>query len=192
MTATKREIGPIGTAARVAVGLGLIYLALSDPGEGLAWDLAWYEAALGLVAFPTVMMIFALVGRRFSDSPLHLMGPLGLALNTAVIVALLASDYTRDAALLFYGVALPVAAWRGLAGCEITVLSNWALRREDQIGCPLFAPVDAAETELRRRRAPGAGVANNATSRPRWGRTLAHLGACCGAAAVVTLALIFL
>jgi hypothetical protein len=192
MTRTRRQIGPIGTAVRVAVGLGLIYLALFNPGEGLAWDLAWYEAALGLVAFPMVMMIFALVGRRYSDSPLHLMGPLGLALNTAVMVILLASDYTRDAALLFYGVTLPVAAWRGVAGCEITVLSNWALRRDDQIGCPLFAPIDAAETQLRHRNAPGAGVANNSMRRPRWGQTLVHLGACCGAAAVIVLALIFL
>jgi hypothetical protein len=192
MTATERQIGPIGTAVRVAVGLGLIYLALFDPGEGLAWDLAWYEAAVGLVAFPTVMMIFALVGRRYSDSPLHLMGPVGLALNTAVIVTLLASDYTRDAVLLFYGVTLPVAAWRGLAGCEITVLSNWALRRDDQIGCPVFAPVDAAETELRRRSAPGAGVPNNSMSRPSWGPTLVHLGACCGVAAVIAVALISL
>jgi hypothetical protein len=192
MRRTKRGIGPIGTALRVTVGLGLIYLALFNESEALAWGLAWNEAVLGLVAFPTVMMIIALVGRRYSDAPLHLTGPLGLTLNTAVIIALLVNEYTHDAALLFYGVTLPVAAWRGRPGCEITVLSNWVLRREDQIGCPLFAPVDAAETELRQRSARGAGVAGNSMSRRRWGPALVHLGLCCGVGAAIALTVVFL
>src|ERR671918_675510 len=191
MRGTKRGIGPIGTALRVTVGLGLIYLAVFNESEGLAWGLAWNEAILGLVAFPGVMMIVAVVGRRYSDAPLHLMGPLGFALNTAVIVALLASDHTRDAAFLFYGVTLPIAAWRGRPGCEITVLSNWVLRRDDQIGCPPFAPVDAAEMELRRS-AGGAGVEDGSVSKPRWAPTLVHLGVCCRVGAAIALASILL
>ena len=148
MTGMTRRIGTIGTALRALVGLGCVYLALANEDEGLAWGLQWHEAVLGLVAFPAVMIAIALLARRYSEGPVRLTGPLGLALNTAAIVALIAIPYTRDAALLFYGASLLVAAWRGLPGCEITVLSNWVLRRDDQIGCPVFSPIDEAEARL--------------------------------------------
>lgn len=140
-----RRIGRIGTASRVVVGLGLLYLALAD---GLSWGLTWREAVLGLAVFPAVMVAIGLAARRFAGRPVHLMGPLGLALNTAVIVALFLFDYTADAAALFYGATMFVAAWRAQPGCEATVLSNWILRRDDQIGCPTFAPIDEAEARL--------------------------------------------
>jgi hypothetical protein len=70
-----------------------------------------------------------------------------------VIVALVVNPYTGGAATLFYATTLLVAAWRGQPGCEITVLSNWILRRDDQVGCPLFAPIDALEARQRTRRA---------------------------------------
>jgi hypothetical protein len=131
--------------SRVLVGVGLLYLALADGGS---WGLAWHEALLGLVAFPAIMLAVGLAARRFAGRPVHFMGPLGLALNTAVIVALFLFDYTADAAALFYGVTMFVAAWRAQPGCEATVLSNWILRRDDQIGCPTFAPIDEAEARL--------------------------------------------
>jgi hypothetical protein len=37
------------------------------------------------------------------------------------------------------------------------VLSNWTLRRDDPVGCPVLAPIDAAEAMHRRR--PGRPVA---------------------------------
>jgi hypothetical protein len=151
-----RRIGTIGTASRVVVGLGLLYLALLD---GLSWGLTWREAVLGLALFPAVMVAIGLAARRFAGRPVHFMGPLGLALNTAVIVALFLFDYTADAAALFYGATMFVAAWRAQPGCEATVLSNWILRRDDQIGCPTFAPIDEAEARLsarNRRRRPQA------------------------------------
>ena len=155
-----RRIGTIGTASRVLVGLGLLYLALAD---GLAWGLAWHEALLGLVAFPAAMVALGLAARRFAGRPVHFMGPLGLALNTAVIVALFVNEYTFDAAALFYGTTMFVAAWRAQPGCEATVLSNWILRRDDQIGCPTFAPIDEAEARLRaRRRRHGAQAQSGA------------------------------
>lgn len=140
-----RRIGTIGTTSRVLVGLGLLYLALAD---GLSWGLTWREALLGLVGFPAVMVVLVMAARRFARRPVRFMGPLGLALNTAVIVALFVTDYTADAAALFYGATLFVAAWRAQPGCEATVLSNWILGRDDQIGCPTFAPIDEAEARL--------------------------------------------
>ena len=67
---------------------------------------------------------------------------------------------TSDAALVFYGASMLLAAIRGYAGCEVLAISNWLLRRDDQIGCLLFAPVD----HLERR-----GDAGGRRARPRAG-----------------------
>jgi hypothetical protein len=39
-----------------------------------------------------------------------------------------------------------LAGWRGYAGCESLAISNWLLRRDGQVGCLLFWPLDAVET----------------------------------------------
>ncbi len=52
---------------------------------------------------------------------------------------------TSDAALIFYGASMLLAAVRGYAGCEVLAVSNWLLRRDDQVGCVVFAPVDLVE-----------------------------------------------
>jgi hypothetical protein len=50
-----------------------------------------------------------------------------------------------EAAALFYGSMALVAALQGNGGCEITAVSNWLRGRDDQIGCPMFAPFDALD-----------------------------------------------
>jgi hypothetical protein len=45
---------------------------------------------------------------------------------------------TSDAALVFYGALMLLAAVRGYAGCEVLAVSNWLLGRDDQIGCMPF------------------------------------------------------
>jgi hypothetical protein len=156
MTDAKRTIGPAGTTLRVIVALGLVYLA--GGADGLPWSVDWYDPLLGLVALPALTVLLGLAARRYASRPLRFTGPLGHALNCAVIVALVANPYTGGAAALFYAATLLVAAWRGQRGCEVTVLSNWILRRDDQVGCPLFAPIDAAEAR-RRPRPPGRPAA---------------------------------
>ena len=144
MNTAERRIGRAGTISRVLVGLGLLYLALTHGGP--SWRLTWYDAVLGLIVLPAVMVVAGLAARRFADRAVHFTGPVGLAANCAVIVALLANRYTAGGAELFYGITLLVAAWRGQPGCEATVLSNLILRRDDQIGCPVFTPIDSLET----------------------------------------------
>ncbi len=73
------------------------------------------------------------------------MGPAAIAVNCAVIVVLFVLPYTAGAAALFYGLSLLLAAARGQPDCEATVMPNWVLRRDDQIGCPTFTPIDALE-----------------------------------------------
>src|SRR5919202_6170249 len=147
MSHDKRRIGRVGTTARVLVATALLYLA--GGADGLSWSVAWYDAALGLVALPALTLLTGLAARRYAARPLRFTGPLGHLLNCAVIVALVSNAYTGDAAALFYAATLLVAAWRAQPGCEVTVLSNWILRRDDEVGCPLLAPIDAAEARRR-------------------------------------------
>jgi hypothetical protein len=157
MNIPARRIGPIGTVSRVIAGLGLLYPALTH--GGLSWALTWHDAVLGLIAFPAVMVVAGLAARRFAGHAVHFTGPVGLAVNTAVIVALLANRYTAGGAELFYGATLLVAAWRAQPGCEATILSNLILRRDDQIGCPTFTPIDALEARRSRQGRRPAGQA---------------------------------
>ncbi len=150
MNTPGRRIGSVGTVSRVIVALGLLFLALThgviDTTDwSRSWALTWRDAVLGLIAFPSVMVVVGLAARRFAGGAIHFTGPLGLAINTAVIVALVANPYTAGGVELFYGVSLLVAAWCGQPGCEVTVLSNLILGRDDQIGCPAFTPIDALE-----------------------------------------------
>jgi hypothetical protein len=74
-------------------------------------------------------------------------GPVGHARNLAVFLALYltfwyapALEVTSDAALVFYGGSMLLAALCGYAGCEVLAVSNWLLGRDDQIGCAVFCP----------------------------------------------------
>jgi hypothetical protein len=148
MAGTTREIGPIGTAARVLAALALLYIV---GGSTIAsWEVDLHDAAIGLVGLPALMITLGLLARRYAAGPIRFTGPLGIALNLAVIAALIANDVTGPGAALFYASTMLIAAWRGQAGCEATVVSNLVLGRDDQIGCPTFAPIDEVEARFRR------------------------------------------
>jgi hypothetical protein len=82
-------------------------------------------------------------------------------INLAVFLALYLTwwyapelDVLSDAALLFYGGSMLVAAARGIAGCEVLAVSNWLLRRDDEVGRAPFSPLDALESRHARRSGP--------------------------------------
>lgn len=77
---------------------------------------------------------------------------------------------TGPAIELFYGVTLLAAAWRGQPDCEVTVISNLALGRDDQVGCPLFSLIDHFERRRRGRavRAQPASPADTAVETSDW------------------------
>ncbi len=151
MAVKTRRIGPIGTTTRLVAAAGLLYLALFD---GTSWGLEWYDAAFALAALPAAVIAFGLAARRHARGPVRFTGSAGTTANCALIVALVVNPYTAGGTALFYGATLLVAAWRGQPGCEATVVSNAILGRDDQIGCPLFSPIDEAEA---RRAAADAG-----------------------------------
>src|ERR687891_1808540 len=120
MMTTKRQIGPVGTVARVLAGLGLLYLA---GGASIAsWGIELQDAVIGLIALPALAVGLGLLAQRYAHGPIHLTGPLGIAINLTVIAALVGNDFTGGGATIFYGVTLLIAAWMGQAGGEATLV----------------------------------------------------------------------
>jgi len=148
-----RMIGAMGTAARLLVGLVLLGSVLQGELAGPFRPAAWL---LGLVGFPAVLLGWQWWRARRGRPRLRATGPLGHGLNIAVFLALYLTPwyapslrFTSDAALLFYGTSMLLAALRGYGGCEVLAVSNWLLRRDDQVGCVVFSPIDHLERHLR-------------------------------------------
>jgi hypothetical protein len=144
-----RRIGGVGTAARLLVGLVLLGSVLQGELAGPFRPAAWL---LGLVGFPAVLLAWQWWRARRGRSRLRATGPLGHGLNIAVFLALYLTPwyapslrFTSDAALLFYGTSMLLAALRGDGGCEVLAVSSWLLGRDDQVGCVVFSPIDQLE-----------------------------------------------
>lgn len=145
-----RAIGPLGTTARTLVGLGLLALGIIGGGHLITW----WQLGLGLVGMPALLVAAQLGRAAFANRPVAHTDHLAACLNCAVIVTLLSVSPTRDATVVFLGGSLLLAALRGYGGCESLAISNWLLRRNDQVGCLLFSPLD----QLERRRRSNAGA----------------------------------
>jgi hypothetical protein len=121
---------------------------------------------LGLVGFPALLVVGQWLRARRTPTPLQATGPVAHALNVAVFVVLYLLEPTSDAAPLFYGASMWLAAARGYAGCEVLAVSNWLLGRDDQVGCALFWPIDQLERHRTTRRAePAAGTGRSSGTR---------------------------
>lgn len=147
-----RAIGTWGTAARLLLGgymAGSVVYG-SFTGNGAFHPESWL---LGLVGFPALLLGWQTWQTRRDPCRLvALTGPAGHGLTFAVFLALYATTwyapsigFVSDAALLFFGSSMLLAAGRGYAGCEVLSVSNWLLRRDDQLGCILFDSVDRLE-----------------------------------------------
>jgi hypothetical protein len=60
----------------------VLYLAFF---KGTSWGLRWYEAVLGLVVLPGVMLTLSLAARRWGSGPLRFTGSGAAMLNCAVL-----------------------------------------------------------------------------------------------------------
>src|SRR5215467_7200778 len=138
-----RSIGKLGTAARAVVGVVFLYLGVV--GLPPIHLLPWWQVLIGLVGAPALVTLIQLARLQFTSSRLDQTGVVPVVINFLVFIPLLILEPTRGATLVFLGSAMLFAAARGAGGCEIVAVSNWILRRDDQIGCPLFWPVDAYE-----------------------------------------------
>ena len=130
-----REIGPVGTIARVIVGAGFIVAAV------------FVGATLPAIVIGAVVIPGAVTGamllRGLRARPLRAHEPHWHCVNLTIAAALFVT--IPAAAFLFYGASMLIAAWRGFGACELLASSNLILRRKDQMACPVFLPIDAAE-----------------------------------------------
>jgi hypothetical protein len=134
--------------ARVVVGLFLLVSVITSSMHA-GFDPA--SLILGLLGFPAVLLAWQWSRARHTPTRLQATGIIGFTLNAAIFLALYLTrwyapgwSFLSDAALLFYGISMWLSSLRGYAGCEVLALSNWLLRRDDQVGCVLFTPIDAA------------------------------------------------
>jgi hypothetical protein len=134
---------------RILVGLGL---AGSVVRGRLATHLVPATWLLGLIGIPALALAWHGWRIRRHPAPFHDTSPLSFVLSLALPLALYftwwyapAVSVTSDATLLFVGSSMVLAALRDNAGCELLALSNWLLRRDDQLACAVFTPLDVLE-----------------------------------------------
>jgi len=112
---------------------------------------------LGALGFPALLLAWQWMRARQNPMRYEATGWVGTGLNMAVFLGLAltpwyarAFSFTSDAALIFYGASMLLAAIRGYGGCEVLAISNWVLGRNDQVGCFVFGPVDYLEQRQKR------------------------------------------
>jgi hypothetical protein len=144
-----RQIGLAGTLARYLVGAALLASVIEGHVTNGFHPWSWI---LGLVGFPAAVTAWQRWRAHRHPERFQATGPAAHLLNIGVFLALYLTTWyapslevTSDAALLFYGASMLLAAVRGTAGCEVLTVSNWLLHRDDQIGCALFWPIDHTE-----------------------------------------------
>ncbi|MBV9229851.1 MAG: hypothetical protein JOZ18_11100 [Chloroflexi bacterium] len=155
-TRPRRDIGPLGTATRLCLGCimvgSVVYgQIMKGPFQPLSW-------VIGLLVFPALSIIWQYLRTRRHPARLVATGPVAAILNAVIFFALYftflyapAIAFLSDAALLFYGLSMLLAALRGYGGCEVLAISNWLLKCDDQVGCLVFSPIDSAERKMSRR-----------------------------------------
>jgi hypothetical protein len=129
-----RAIGRMGTAARALVGVALLAGGIIAGG---GW-IAWWQLAIGIVGMPVVLLAAQVARLAFTKRTLTQTSHLASCLNCAAVAGLLTLSQTRDATLVFLGSSMLLAAARGYGGCETLAITNWILRRNDQVGCLVF------------------------------------------------------
>jgi len=168
----RRQIGGIGTAARVVLGLALLALGVTggrvsvmNGQVGIGFEPI--SVVVGVVGFPAVVLALQWLRARVVPTRLEATGPGSTALNMLVLAALLLTPwyapplaFTSVAALVFYGASMLLAALRGYSGCEVTAISNSILGRDDQVGCLVLSPVDDLERRLTGSSNAGQSVAS--------------------------------
>jgi hypothetical protein len=178
---TERQIGPIGTAARLVGGMLAITLPIAIHG------LSRSEAAVALVGLPVIAAVAAplitAVYRSVYPTALRsqhaICSPLGCTLIAVMVAAngaIVAPTHANGNVTIWVwlGASMLIAAARGYAGCEVLAISNLITGRRDQIGCILYTPIDTAEAERRLRDTMGASPRRRRSRTEGFGEDATH------------------
>jgi hypothetical protein len=150
----RRDIGRIGTLARVIGGTMLVAVPIAEQG------ISWWDAAGALIALPLVA--FAVAGgirlRRSRDAAAARTEAI-VAMTVVIAIATVLTFVTpidQVAIWSFFGVSVLLAALRGYAGCELLAIPNALTGRRDELDCFIYTPIDTAEALKGRPGAPKA------------------------------------
>jgi hypothetical protein len=162
--ARSRHIGTLGTLARVVIGsLMLLFGLIGGRFEVMHGQVTTgfnpWSVLIAVVAFPAALLAWQWLRARINPIRYEATGPLATVINIAVFIALVLTptyapplSFTSNAALIFYGASMLLAAARGYGGCEVLAISNWVLGRDDQVGCLVLSPIDDYERRMTSRR----------------------------------------
>lgn len=151
VTRSPREIGPIGTVARLVLGAFCVGIIVDGQlmTSGHLSPATWI---LGLIGFPALVLAWHIWRVRRHPARFHETNPLSFVLSLALPLAFYLTGlsvpalwFTSDATLIFVGSSMVLAGLRGSAGCDFLAFSNWLLHRSDQLACALWTPIDALE-----------------------------------------------
>jgi hypothetical protein len=152
----KRAIGPVGTGARIV--LGSVFFGSVCYGQIIKGPFRPWPWVIGLLILPAIFLLGQSLRARRNPARLAATGPVATVLNIGIFFAgyftylyAPAIAFMSDAVLIFYGLSMLLAALRGDRGCESLTMSNWLLKRDDEIGCLVFLPIDVAERTMTRR-----------------------------------------
>ena len=162
MLSERRDIGPLGTASRLAAGLVAIAVPVASTGIGW-WDWAALNA-LAILATVVARVVLAGYARWAPEAFMsrHLIFSAPACSLIAIFLALsfaVSAVTPADGDVVFWvwlGASMIVAGTAGYGGCEVLAFPNAFTGRRDRIGCILFTPIDTAETRYRARRAARA------------------------------------
>ena len=155
---TQREIGPVGTGARIVLGVLIIGLFGIQGGRLMVihgrfrFSVDPLSVILGVLVFPAVLLAWQWWRSRRASTQLQATGARGTSVNMLIFFGLILTPYYAPAlhslaggAEVFYGASMLLAAVKGYAGCEVFAVTNWLLGRNDQAGCLIFSPIDSLE-----------------------------------------------
>ncbi len=149
----KRQIGILGTTTRIIIGTWLVgSVVYGHVVRGPSRPLPW---VIGLIILPAIFIIWQYLRARRNPTRLEANSPVATVLNVVIFFAFYFTfiyapsiDFMSDAVLIFYGLSMLLAALRGYGGCESLAISNWLLKRDDQLGCLVFSPIDYVERKV--------------------------------------------
>jgi hypothetical protein len=153
-----RDIGPVGTLARVVAGVPMIAVPIASYGIEW-WELAVLDAFVLLGTVPARLIVAAHdrgAGRTPGVCDAICSAPACALIATFAALAFALSAVTpADGVVVFWvwlGASMLVGAARGYGGCEVLAFANAFTGRRDRIGCVVFTPIDIAEARRRARR----------------------------------------
>jgi hypothetical protein len=157
-----REIGPVGTVARVSAGIAALLIAALTDGFSV-WNLIAGLAVLPVFAISALRLLGsrkdavdssggcppAVVGRPWTAECAL------LALAAIFVVAVsFVTPITEGSIFTWLGASFLLSSVLGYAGCEMVAIPNLLTGRQHRLPCFLFSAIDRAEAGVRTSQSP--------------------------------------